>query len=80
MIKHSYHAKLSIWHVVLLVIILAISLPVIAKPDSSSTALLKPFSHELPPATQTFWQNTHSGVPGLHTEFGYRGASCCKQG
>jgi hypothetical protein len=29
MLKHSYHARLSVWHVVLLVIILAISLPVI---------------------------------------------------
>ena len=29
MLKHSYHARLSIWHVVLLVIILAISLPVV---------------------------------------------------
>ena len=27
MLKHSYHARLSVWHVVLLVIILAISLP-----------------------------------------------------
>ncbi|MDH3948787.1 MAG: hypothetical protein OEU74_07485 [Gammaproteobacteria bacterium] len=39
MLKHSYHARLSIWHVVLLVIILAISLPVIAKPASSSKLL-----------------------------------------
>jgi hypothetical protein len=38
-LKHSYHARLSIWHVVLLVIILAISLPVIAKPVSSSKRL-----------------------------------------
>jgi hypothetical protein len=30
MLKHSYHARLSVWHVVLLVIILAISLPMIA--------------------------------------------------
>ena len=36
MLKHSYHARLSIWHVVLLVIILAISLPVIAEPISPS--------------------------------------------
>ena len=30
MLKHSYHARLSVWHGVLLVIILAISLPMIA--------------------------------------------------
>ncbi len=41
MLKHSYHARLSIWHVVLLVIILAISLPVVAKPTTSSTHLLQ---------------------------------------
>ena len=37
MLKHSYHARLSIWHVVLLVIILAISLPVLAEPVSSTS-------------------------------------------
>ncbi len=41
MLKHSYHARLSIWHVVLLVIILAISLPVLAKPVASTTYLLQ---------------------------------------
>lgn len=39
MLKHSYHARLSIWHVVLLVIVLAISLPVIAEPVFSSPQL-----------------------------------------
>ena len=59
MIKHSYHAKLSVWHVVLLVIILAISLPVIAKPVSSPTTLLKPSSHEPQPVLTTSWQMAH---------------------
>lgn len=49
MLKHSYHARLSIWHVVLLVIVLAISLPVIAEPVSSSPQLSQP-------KTKTPWQ------------------------
>jgi len=47
MLKHSYHARLSVWHVVLLVIILAISLPVIAKPAGSPTDLVKQTSGDM---------------------------------
>ena len=54
MLKHSYHARLSIWHVVLLVIILAISLPVIAQPLSPST--LPPVKLALDDKPQ--WQQT----------------------
>ena len=58
LLKHSYHARLSVWHVVLLVIILAISLPVIAKPVSSQTTLLKQSSLYAPPVLKTSWQVT----------------------
>jgi hypothetical protein len=58
MLKHSYHARLSVWHVVLLVIILAISLPVIAKPASSSTTLLKQSSVKTQPVPKNCWQVT----------------------
>jgi hypothetical protein len=36
MLKHSYHARLSVWHVMLMVVILAISLPVVAKPATAT--------------------------------------------
>lgn len=36
MLKHSYHARLSIWHLVLLVIILAVSLPALASTPAPS--------------------------------------------
>lgn len=62
MLKHSYHARLSVWHVVLLVIILAISLPVIAKPDSSPTSLLMQSASDSPPALKTSWLMTHYAV------------------
>jgi phospholipid transport system substrate-binding protein len=54
MLKHSYHARLSVWHVVLLVIILAISLPVVAKPVVSPTQLLKQTSDEMLAALKTY--------------------------
>ena len=53
MLKHSYHARLSVWHVVLLVIILAISLPVIAKPTASPTQMLKQTSDDMLAAIKT---------------------------
>ena len=62
LLKHSYHARLSVWHVVLLVIILAISLPVIAKPVSSPTTLLKQSSVNTPPVLKTSWQVTPNHV------------------
>ncbi len=30
MLKHSYHARLSLWHVVLAVILLAVTLPLLS--------------------------------------------------
>ena len=54
MLKHSYHARLSVWHVVLLVIILAISLPVIAKPTASPTQMLKQTSDDMLAAIKTY--------------------------
>lgn len=54
MLKHSYHARLSVWHVVLLVIILAISLPVVAKPVASPAHLLKQTSDEMLATLQTY--------------------------
>lgn len=54
MLKHSYHARLSIWHVVLLVIILAISLPVVAKPVIPPAQLLKQTSDEMLAALKTY--------------------------
>ena len=54
MLKHSYHARLSVWHVVVLVIILAISLPVVAKPVASPTELLKQTSAEMLAALKTY--------------------------
>lgn len=38
MLKHTYHARLSIWHLVLLVIILAVSLPTLARPLATPPA------------------------------------------
>ena len=35
MLKHCYRARLSLWHVVLVVILLAVSLPLLAGPASS---------------------------------------------
>ncbi len=54
MLKHSYHARLSVWHVVLLVIILAISLPVVARPVTSPGHLVKQASEEMLAALQTY--------------------------
>jgi len=54
MLKHSYHARLSVWHVVLLVIILAISLPVIAKPAGSPTDLVKQTSDDMLAALKVY--------------------------
>ncbi len=34
MLKHAFHARLSIWHVVLLVVILALTLPIVSQPVS----------------------------------------------
>jgi hypothetical protein len=72
MLKHSYHARLSVWHVVLMVIILAISLPVIAETVSSPAPLLKQPSPESPPVPQFAWPKTHSGAPGLQAEFRFQ--------
>jgi len=65
MLKHSYHARLSVWHVVLLVIILAISLPVIAQPVSSPTSLLQQSASKSQPVLKTSWLMTHYIVPHL---------------
>jgi phospholipid transport system substrate-binding protein len=54
MLKHSYHARLSVWHVVVLVIILAISLPVVAKPTASPTSMLQQTSDEMLTAIKTY--------------------------
>ncbi len=37
MLKHCYRARLSLWHVVLVVILLAVSLPLLAGPASPPT-------------------------------------------
>ena len=54
MLKHSYHARLSVWHVVVLVIILAITLPVVAKPAASPADLLQQTSNEMLVALKTY--------------------------
>ncbi len=54
MLKHSYHARLSVWHVVVLVIILAISLPVVARPAASPTTMLQQTSDEMLAAIKTY--------------------------
>jgi phospholipid transport system substrate-binding protein len=63
MLKHSYHARLSVWHLVLLVIILAISLPALARPadatptdrvPSEPTRLLMQTSQEMLAALRQF--------------------------
>lgn len=54
MLKHSYHARLSVWHVILMVVILAISLPVVAKPATTSARLLQQTSDEMLAAVKPF--------------------------
>lgn len=63
MLKHSYHARLSIWHVVLLVVILAISLPVIAKPTSSAKPL---------PVFKASWQLPQDDMPQMQQKDNFR--------
>ena len=41
MLKHSYHARLSIWHVVLAVVLLAVSLPLLATETTPQRTLAK---------------------------------------
>ena len=68
MLKHSYHARLSVWHVVLMVIILGISLQVIAKPVTSPATLLKQSSLESQSEPQTSWQMPQSSRSvAIHT-------------
>jgi phospholipid transport system substrate-binding protein len=53
MLKHSYHARISLWHLVLLVIILAVTLPAVAQTDD--------------PPTQTLEQTSIKMLAALHT-------------
>ena len=68
MLKHSYHARLSVWHVVLLVIILAISLPVIAESVSSPAPLLTQPSHDSLHILHSAWPKTLSGATASQAE------------
>lgn len=54
MLKHSYHARLSFWHLVLLVVILAITLPAVARTDDQPTEALKQASSEMLTALKTY--------------------------
>lgn len=54
MLKHSYHARLSLWHLVLVVIILAVTLPAIARPDDPPRQILERTSARMLSALQTY--------------------------
>ena len=54
MLKHSYHARLSLWHLVLLVIILAVTLPAVARTPDSPTPVLEQTSKQMLAALHTY--------------------------
>ena len=78
MLKRSYHARLSVWHVVLMVIILAVSLPVIAKPCSSPINQFPQLSNESQPTLTFGWQKIPDDMQPLQqkghksTNFSYQ--------
>ena len=71
MLKHSYHARLSLWHVVLVVVLLAVSLPLLAESDSPEQTLARA-EHDMRTALDTFRPvlRQHPGyVIGLADEY-----------
>lgn len=71
MLKHSYHARLSLWHVVLVVILLAVSLPLLAEPVSPERTLAQA-EQDMRTALDTFQPvlRQHPGyVVGLADEY-----------
>ncbi|MCG6887324.1 MAG: ABC transporter substrate-binding protein [Proteobacteria bacterium] len=54
MLKHSYHARFSLWHLVLLVVILTVTLPAIAQSEDPPTRILKQTSTQMLTALHTY--------------------------